>query len=210
MASQYSWKRTRYPVGVNPPASHRTPVTATTRHGRRSRTFISINGSVWIGRIGIDTGPFFVAGSGSQIPFFSRSNWARPASVSKKIGRPSYPHAWHTYERLSLSTPAMGPITSSLGWTWPLPHRPHAAKSVGPKRPGIGCASLDADDLHALFFSQAEEGIRALTVTGVQACPLPILSLQLELRGAGAPRRRPRGDRLDARHGRPDPRPDRR
>src|SRR5437867_4226717 len=42
-----------------------------------------------VGRIGIDTGPFFVAGSASQIPFFSRSNWARPASVSKKIGRPS-------------------------------------------------------------------------------------------------------------------------
>src|SRR5213594_4116703 len=101
-----------------------------------------------MGRIGIDTGPLFVAGSASQIPFFSRSNWARPASVSKKIGRPSWPHAWHTYERLSLSTPAIGPITSSFGWTWPLPHRAHAAKSVGPKRPGIGCASLDADDLH--------------------------------------------------------------
>src|SRR3989454_2031576 len=150
MASQYSWKRTRYPVGVNPPASHRPPVTATAGLGRRSRTFISINGSVWIGRIGIDTGPYFVAGSASQIPFFSRSNWARPGSVSKKIGRPSWPHAWQTYERLSLSTPAIGPITSSFGWTWPLPHRAHAAKSVGPKRPGIGRASLDSDDLHAL------------------------------------------------------------
>src|SRR5881409_2360656 len=150
MASQYSLNETRYPVGASPPASHRTPVTATTRHGRRLRTFMSIKGSVWIGRIGIDTGPFFVAGSASQIPFFSRSNWARPASVSKKIGRPSWPHAWHTYERLSLSTPAIGPITSSLGWTWPLPHRAQAAKSVGPKRPGIGRASLNADDLHAL------------------------------------------------------------
>src|SRR5213594_4567509 len=103
-----------------------------------------------MGRIGIDTGPLFVAGSASQIPFFSRSNWARPASVSKKIGRPSWPHAWHTYERLSLSTPAIGPITKSFGWTWLLPHRAHAAKSVGPKRPAIRSASFDANHFHAL------------------------------------------------------------
>src|SRR6058998_628195 len=63
---------------------------------------------------------------------------------------PSWPHAWQTNERLSLSTPAIGPITRSFGCTCPLPHRAQAAKSVGPKRPGIGCASLDADDLHAL------------------------------------------------------------
>src|SRR2546426_3904967 len=151
IASQYSWNETRYRVGVSAPAAHRTPVTVATRAGRRSNSLISTSGSVWIGRIGIDTGPFFAdAGSGSHTPFFSRSNWARPASVSKKIGRPSWPHVWHTYERLSLSTPAIGPITSSFGWTWPLPHRAHAAKSVGPKRPGIGRASLDADDLHAL------------------------------------------------------------
>src|SRR5216117_813594 len=151
IASQYSWKDTRYAVGLRCPASHRTPVTDATRPGRRSRPRMSIRGSVTIGRIGIVTTPFAAAfGSGSHIPCFSRSNWARAPSVSKKIGRPSWPHAWHTYERLSLSTPAIGPITSSLGWTWPLPHRAQAAKSVGPKRPGIGRASLDADDLHAL------------------------------------------------------------
>src|SRR3989449_10575339 len=149
IASQYSWNETRYPVGVSAPASHRTPVTVAIRTGRRSKSLMSTNGSVWIGRIGIDTGPFFAdAGSGSQMPFFSRSNWARADSVSKKIGRPTWPHAWHTNERLSLSTPAIGPITSRFGWTRPLPHRPHAAKSDGPKRPGIGRGSLDATDLH--------------------------------------------------------------
>src|SRR5213593_2003150 len=151
IASQYSWNETRYPVGVSAPASHRTPVTLATRAGRRSKSLMSINGSVWIGRIGIDTGPFLAdAGSGSQMPFFSRSNWARADSVSKKIGRPSWPHEWQTNERLSLSTPAIGPMMRSFACTCPLPHRAHAAKSVGPKRPGIGCASLDADDLHAL------------------------------------------------------------
>src|SRR6266849_4666040 len=149
IASQYSWNETRYSVGVSAPASHRTPVTAATRPGRKSNSFMSTNGSVWIGRIGIDMGPFFgEAASGSHTPFFSRSNCARADSVSKKIGRPTWPHAWHTYERLSLSTPAMGPITSNFGWTRPLPHRPHAAKSDGPNRPGIGRASLDANDLH--------------------------------------------------------------
>src|SRR2546422_8128861 len=149
IASQYSWNETRYRVGVSAPAAHRTPVTVATRAGRRSNSLISTSGSVWIGRIGIDTGPFFAdAGSGSHTPFFSRSNWARADSVSKKIGRPSWPHVWHPYERLSLSTPAIGPITRSFGWTSPLPHRPHAAKSVGPNRPGIGRASLDANDLH--------------------------------------------------------------
>src|SRR5881397_2533869 len=99
IASQYSWNETRYLVGVSAPASHRTPVTVATRAGRRSKSLMSINGSVWIGRIGIDTGPFFAD------------------SVSKKIGRPTWPYVWHTYERLSLSTPAIGPITSRFGWT---------------------------------------------------------------------------------------------
>src|SRR5438128_3436422 len=99
--------------------------------------------------MGIETGPLFAgACSAGQIPFFSRSNWARADSVSKKIGRPSWPHAWQTNERLSLSTPAIGPMMRSFACTCPLPHRPHAAKSVGPKRPGIGRASLDANDLH--------------------------------------------------------------
>src|SRR5947209_4566172 len=150
IASQYSWKDTRYAVGLRCPASHRTPVTDATRPGRRSRPRMSIKGSVWIGRIGIVTTPFAAGfGSGSHIPFFSRSNWSRAPSVSKKIGRPSWPHAWHTYDRLSLSIPAIGPITKSLGWTWLLPQRAHAAKSVGPKRPAIRSASFDANHFHA-------------------------------------------------------------
>src|SRR5207247_7886539 len=43
----------------------------------------------------------------------------------------------------------MGPMTRSLGWTRPLPHRPQAAKSLGPNRLGIAGTSVDADDLHA-------------------------------------------------------------
>src|SRR3989442_6593837 len=151
IASQYSWKDTRYAVGLRCPAAHRTPVTDATRPGRRSRPRMSIRGSVRIGRIGIVTTPFPAAfGSGSHSSFYSRSNWARAAAVSKKIVRPSWPHALHTYDRLSLSIPAIGPITRSFGWTWLLPHRAHAAKSVGPKRPAIRSASFDANHFHAL------------------------------------------------------------
>src|SRR5437667_12091318 len=87
IASQYSWNETRYLVGVSAPASHRTPVTVATRAGRRSKSLMSINGSVWIGRIGIDTGPFFAdAGSGSHTTIFSRSNCARAAYGSEDVG----------------------------------------------------------------------------------------------------------------------------
>src|SRR3972149_6440451 len=53
-------------------------------------------------------------------------------------------------ERLSLSIPAIRPITSNFGWTCPLPHLPHAAKSFGPKRLGMEGSSIHANDLHAL------------------------------------------------------------
>src|SRR2546429_374977 len=136
IASQYSWYDARYAVGFSWPSSHRTPVTVATRTGKCSRIFRAIRGSVWIGRIGIVKTPFFAAlGSASHRPFFSRSNCARASWVSKKIGRPSWPQAWQTKVRLSLSIPAIGPITRSFGWTCPLPQWPHAAKSFGPKRP---------------------------------------------------------------------------
>ena len=135
IASQYSWNDARYAVGFSWPSSQRTPVTVATRTGRCSRILRAIRGSVWIGRIGIVRTPFFAAlGSAAHNPFFSRSNCARASGVSKKMGSPSWPHARHTNVRLSLSIPAIGPITRSFGWTCPLPQRPHAAKSFGPKR----------------------------------------------------------------------------
>src|SRR5256886_11506586 len=45
----------------------------------------------------------------------------------------------------------------------------------------------DVQDLgHCLFFFQAEDGIRDLTVTGVQTCALPICRTALRCAAAGA------------------------
>src|SRR6266702_4532305 len=138
IAAQYSWNEARYAVGCSRPPSQRTPVTLATRMGTRSRILMSMSGSVWIGRIGILRTLFFAdVGSAGHSPLFSRWNCARASTVSKKIGRPSWPQSWQTYDRLLLSIPAIGPITRSFGWTFPLPHRAHAAKSFGPKRPAI-------------------------------------------------------------------------
>src|SRR5688572_33429289 len=58
-----------------------------------------------------------------------------------------------------------------------------------------------------VFFFQAEDGIRYLTVTGVQTCALPICPLPHPLRRAGALRQQPRahagtGEHLpELRHG---------
>src|SRR2546430_9816723 len=41
--------------------------------------------------------------------------------------------------------------------------------------------------LHLFIFFQAEDGIRDLTVTGVQTCALPILRVIVEDRGYGVP-----------------------
>src|SRR3990172_12510396 len=150
IASQSSWNETRYAVGWRAWPSQRTLVTVATRTGKSSRIFRSISGSVWIGRIGMLSASFGFGGdSGAQMPCFSRSHCARWSAVSKKIGRPSWPHAWQTYERLSLSIPAIGPIMRSFGCTRPLPHRAHAAKSLGWKA-AIERLLVYADDLHTL------------------------------------------------------------
>src|SRR2546430_10955258 len=40
--------------------------------------------------------------------------------------------------------------------------------------PGASATTLDGQRTHIFFFFQAEDGIRDLTVTGVQTCALPI------------------------------------
>src|SRR5256886_11515428 len=54
---------------------------------------------------------------------------------------------------------------------------------------GIFCNLSDDKSVHLVFFFQAEDGIRDLTVTGVQTCALPISCTSQAARG---PRRSPR------------------
>src|SRR2546430_9066339 len=53
----------------------------------------------------------------------------------------------------------------------------------------VSCLRTDWDDQMCFFFFQAEDGIRDLTVTGVQTCALPISFTSVvrrEARGDGA------------------------
>src|SRR2546430_14355218 len=54
-----------------------------------------------------------------------------------------------------------------------------------------------------IFFFQAEDGIRYLTVTGVQTCALPISRRRPVLGSVGTGRRRARRPRAGGRHGGP-------
>src|SRR2546430_8505511 len=65
-----------------------------------------------------------------------------------------------------------------------------------------GCAGWRGHRVsRSVFFFQAEDGIRDLTVTGVQTCALPIYPLgegpDQRIGGADVRRRRERGERAD-------------
>src|SRR2546430_6628156 len=56
--------------------------------------------------------------------------------------------------------------------------KPYSGLAFGPwqrsKRPILGYKSIITSNAQTVFFFQAEDGIRDLTVTGVQTCALPI------------------------------------
>src|SRR2546430_5849247 len=55
----------------------------------------------------------------------------------------------------------------------------------------LGCVLLTERYVHVFFFFQAEDGIRDLTVTGVQTCALPISLRVLMPKSCKSPAPRP-------------------